>query len=155
MIAEITMAVSAAKQAHSFITKSVGAGHSIMDLTDRVAAFYDSRDKILAAEAANKTKSGFLGSGSVEAEALKIVAAKKQLADYESQLRELIMYTAGEQFYIDMIRERRAIKDARIKAAKAKAARKQMIINILAISGAALVILTLLPFITVALLSDK
>lgn len=149
------MAVSAAKQAHSFITKSVGAGHSIMDLTDRVAAFYDSRDKVLAAEAANKTKSGFLGSGSVEAEALKIVAAKKQLADYESQLRELIMYTAGEQFYIDMIRERRAIKDARIKAAKAKAARKQMIINILAISGAALVILTLLPFITVALLSDK
>ena len=132
MIAEITMAVSAAKQAHSFITKSVGAGHSIMDLTDRVAAFYDSRDKVLAAEAANKTKSGFLGSGSVEAEALKIVAAKKQLADYESQLRELIMYTAGEQFYIDMIRERRAIKDARIKAAKAKAARKQMIINILA-----------------------
>lgn len=155
MIAEITMAVSAAKQAHSFITKSVGAGHSIMDLTDRVAAFYDSRDKVLAAEAANKTKSGFLGSGSVEAEALKIVAAKKQLADYESQLRELIMYTAGEQFYIDMIRERRAIKDARIKAAKAKAARKQMIINILAISGAALVILTLLPFLTVALLSDK
>lgn len=149
------MAVSAAKQAHSFITKSVGAGHSIMDLTDRVAAFYDSRDKVLAAEAANKTKSGFLGSGSVEAEALKIVAAKKQLADYESQLRELIMYTAGEQFYIDMIRERRAIKDARIKAAKAKAARKQMIINILAISGAALVILTLLPFLTVALLSDK
>lgn len=149
------MAVSAAKQAHSFITKSVGAGHSIMDLTDRVAAFYDSRDKVLAAEAANKTKSGFLGSGSVEAEALKIVAAKKQLADYESQLRELIMYTAGEQFYIDMIRERRAIKDARIKAAKAKAARKQMIINILAISGAALVIPTLLPFITVALLSDK
>ena len=155
MIAEITMAVSAAKQAHSFITKSVGAGHSIMDLTDRVAAFYDSRDKILAAEAANKTKSGFLGSGSVEAEALKIVAAKKQLADVESQLRELIMFTAGEQFYLDMIRERRAIKDARIKAAKAKAARKQMIINILAISGAALVILTLLPFITVALLSDK
>ena len=155
MIAEITMAVSAAKQAHSFITKSVGAGHSIMDLTDRVAAFYDSRDKVLAAEAANKTKSGFLGSGSVEAEALKIVAAKKQLADVESQLRELIMFTAGEQFYLDMIRERRAIKDARIKAAKAQAARKQMIINILAISGAALVILTLLPFITVALLSDK
>ena len=155
MIAEITMAVSAAKQAHSFITKSVGAGHSIMDLTDRVASFYDNRDKILAAEAANKTKSGFLGSGSVEAEALKIVAAKKQLADYESQLRELIMYTAGEQFYIDMIRERRAIKDARIKAAKAQAARKQMIINILAISGATLVVLTLLPFITVALLSDK
>lgn len=155
MIAEITMAVSAAKQAHSFITKSVGAGHSIMDLTDRVAAFYDSRDKVLAAEAANKTKSGFLGSGSVEAEALKIVAAKKQLADVESQLRELIMFTAGEQFYLDMIRERRAIKDARIKAAKAKAARKQMIINILAISGATLVVLTLLPFITVALLSDK
>ena len=155
MIAEITMAVSAAKQAHSFITKSVGAGHSIMDLTDRVAAFYDSRDKVLAAEAANKTKSGFLGSGSVEAEALKIVAAKKQLADVESQLRELIMFTAGEQFYLDMIRERRAIKDARIKAAKAKAARKQMIINALCIAGATLVVLTLLPFLTVALLSDK
>jgi hypothetical protein len=54
-----------------------------------------------------------------------------------------------------MLRERRAIKDARIKAAKAKAARKQYLINALAIVGATLVILTLLPFITVALLSDK
>lgn len=155
MIAEITMAVSAAKTAHSFITKSVNAGNSIMDLTDRVAAFYDSRDKILAAEAANKTRSGFLATGSVEAEALKIVAAKKQIAEFESQLRELILWSAGEEFYVSMLRERRAIKEARIKAAKAQAARKQFIINALCISGATLVVLTLLPFITVALLSDK
>jgi hypothetical protein len=155
LIAEITMAVSAAKSAHSFITKSVDAGHSIMDLSDRVATFYDSRDKILAAEAANKTKAGFLTSGSVEAEALQIVTAKKQLADFENSLRELIVWTAGQDFYVSMLRERRAIKDARIKAAKAKAARKQYLINALAIVGATLVILTLLPFITVALLSDK
>lgn len=155
MIAEITMAVSAAKSAHSFITKAVGAGHSIMDLSDRVAKFYDSRDAVLAAEAANKTKAGFLTSGSVEAEALQIVTAKKQIDDFERELREVILYTAGNEFYVSMLRERRAIKDARIKAAKAKAARKQYLINILAIAGATLVILTILPFITVALLSDK
>ena len=155
MIAEITMAVTAAKQAHSFITKSVNAGNSIMDLTDRVAAFYDSRDAVLAAEAANKTKAGFLASGSVEAEALKIVAAKKQIAEFESQLRELILWSAGEETYISMLRERRAIKDARINAAKAKAARKQFIINAIAIAATTLLILLLLPFITVAIIGNK
>lgn len=149
------MAVTAAKSAHSFITKAVGAGHSIMDLSDRVAKFYDSRDAVLAAEAANKTKAGFLTSGSVEAEALQIVTAKKQIEDFERELREVILFTAGNDFYVSMLRERRRIKDARIKAAKAKAARKQYLINILAIAGATLVILTILPFITVALLSDK
>ena len=144
------MAVSAAKSAHSFITKAVGAGHSIMDLSDRVAKFYDSSDAILAAEAANKTKAGFLTSGSVEAEALQIVTAKKQIEDFERDLRELILYTAGKEFYVSMLRERKAIKESRIKAAKAKAARKQYLINILAISGATLVIVAMLPFLVVA-----
>ena len=151
MIAEITMAVSDAKSAHSFITKAVGAGHSIMDLSDRVATFYDSRDAVLAAEAANKTKAGFLTSGSVEAEALQIVTAKKQVADFENELREIIVYTAGQAFYVEMIRERRKIKDARVKAARDSAARKQYLINILAIAGATLVIVAMLPFLVVAL----
>jgi len=145
------MAVSAAKSAHSFITKAVGAGHSIMDLSDRVAAFYDSRDKILAAEAANKTRKGFLSGGSVEAEALQIVTAKKQIADFENQLREVIVYTAGQEFYIDMMRERRKIKDARVKAAKSAAARKQFLINCIAIGLAALALTIVMPFLVVAL----
>jgi len=151
LIAEITMAVSAAKSAHSFITKAVGAGHSIMDLSDRVSKFYDSSDAILAAEAANKTKAGFLTSGSVEAEALQIVTAKKQIEDFERDLRELILYTVGKEFYVSMLRERKAIRESRIKAAKAKAARKQYLINILAIAGATLVIVAMLPFLVVAL----
>lgn len=155
MIAEITMAVSAAKSAHAFITKSVSAGHSVLDLSDRIGKFYDSRDAVLAAEAANNQRKGLLSTGSVEAEALKIVSAKAQLQAFESELRELIMFTQGNQFYIDMIRERRKIKDARIKAAKAKAARKQFIINLVAISSATLLIIALIPVIAVALLSQK
>jgi len=151
LIAEITMAVSAAKTAHSYITRAVSVGHDVMDLTDRIASFYDSRDAVLAAEAANNTKAGFLTSGSVEAEALQIVTAKKQLADFESELREIIVWTAGKEFYISMLRERRTIKNARIKAARVKAARKQYLINIAAIAGATLVIIALLPFIIVAL----
>ena len=151
MIAEITMAVSAAKSAHSFITKAVGAGHSIMDLSDRVAKFYDSSDAISAAEAANKTKAGFLTSGSVEAEALQIVTAKKQIEDFERDLREIILYTAGKEFYVSMLRERKSIKEARIKAAKAKAARKQYLINALAIAGCTIVLVAMLPFLVVAL----
>jgi len=54
-----------------------------------------------------------------------------------------------------LIRERRKIEDARIKAAKAKAARKQFIINLVAISSATLLIIALIPFIAVALLSEK
>ena len=151
------MAVSAAKSSpFSFITKvSRCRSQHHGSRPTALHQFYDSRDAVLAAEAANKTKAGFLTSGSVEAEALQIVTAKKQIDDFERELREVILYTAGNDFYVSMLRERRAIKDARIKAAKAKAARKQYLINILAIAGATLVILTLLPFITVALLSDK
>lgn len=82
---------------------------------------------------------------------MQIVTAKKQIADFERDLREVILYTAGKEFYTDMLRERRAIKDARIKAAKSKAARKQYLINIAAIAGATLVITAMMPFLIVAL----
>ena len=86
---------------------------------------------------------------------MKIVTAKKQLADFENSLREMIVYTAGQEFYIDMMRERRKIKEARIKAARDRAARKQFLINVVAITCASALLLALLPFLTVALLSNK
>ena len=150
MIAEITMAVTAAKTAHAFITKAVGAGHDILDLSDRLGTFYDSRDTILAAEAENNSRS-FFAKGSVESEALRIVTAKAQIAKFEADLREIIQWTQGPTFYTDMIQERRKIKDARVSAARRAAERKTLVINIVMILFASGVVFGAFTALTVAI----
>jgi hypothetical protein len=47
----------------------------------------------------------------------------------EKQLREIIVMTVGEGVYIEMIRTRTVIRKQRLEAARAKAARKRLIID--------------------------
>lgn len=55
--------------------------------------------------------------------------AKHKTQQMESQLRELIVLTVGQEFYVDMIRQRQAIRKQRLDAARARAARRRMIID--------------------------
>jgi hypothetical protein len=65
----------------------------------------------------------------VEAQALQVTMAKHKAQQMESQLRELIVLTVGHEFYVDMIRQRQAIRKQRLDAARARAARRRMIID--------------------------
>lgn len=153
---EIAMAIKAAHSSVQFITKAVNAGHDVMDLTDRIGAFFDAKEQIQEAEIAAKNPSlaaKLLAGGSVEAQALQITTAKYKIAQQEKQLREIIMiYGGGEKFYADMLRERRNIRERRLTAARKKAERKKMILDCTLIALVTLLGATTIPVFTVWLI---
>ena len=156
MVTEIALAVKAAHSSVQFITKAVNAGHDVMDLTDRIGAFFDAKEQVQEAEIASKNPSlaaKLLAGGSVESQALQITTAKYKIAEQEKQLREIIMiYGGGEKFYADMMRERRNIRERRLTAARKKAERKKMILDCTLIALVTLAGATTIPMFTVWLL---
>lgn len=153
---EIAMAIKAAHSSVQFITKAVNAGHDVMDLTDRIGAFFDAKEQIQEAEIAAKNPSlaaKLLAGGSVESQALQITAAKYKLQEQEKQLREIIMYHGGgESFYQDMLRNRRIIRERRMQLARKKAERKKMILDFSLIALLTLVGATTIPMFAVWLI---
>ena len=153
---EIAMAIEAAHSSVQFITKAVNAGHDVMDLTDRIGAFFDAKEQIQEAEIAAKNPSlaaKLLAGGSVESQALQITAAKYKLQEQEKQLREIIMYHGGgESFYQDMLRNRRIIRERRMQLARKKAERKKMLLDFGLIALLTLLGATTIPMFTVWLI---
>ena len=129
---EIIAAVNAAGKAFNYINQAVNKGHEIQDLAHKFGAFFDNKDKILEAEAEinnASTVSKIFAKGSVESTALQITMAKHKTQEMEKKLRELIVLTVGQNFYVEMMRQRQVIRKQRLDAAKARAARKRMIID--------------------------
>jgi hypothetical protein len=129
---EIAVAIATAGRAFNYINAAVNKGHEIQDLATKFGAFFDAKDSILEHEANinnASTVSKIFAKGSVESQALQITMAKHKAQQMESQLRELIVLTVGQQFYVEMMRQRQAIRKQRLEAARARAARKRMIID--------------------------
>ncbi|MBP04096.1 MAG: hypothetical protein CMA72_04850 [Euryarchaeota archaeon] len=129
---EIIAAVSAAGRAFNYIQQAVNKGHEVQDLAHKFGAFFDAKDKISEAEANVENASAMsklFAKGSVENAALQITMAKQKTLQMEKQLREIIVMTVGEGVYIEMIRTRTVIRKQRLEAARAKAARKRLIID--------------------------
>lgn len=129
---EIIAAVSAAGRAFNYIQQAVAKGHEINDLAHKFGAFFDAKDKIAEAEAGVENASAMsklFAKDSVESAALQITMAKQKTLQMEKQLREIIVMTVGEDVYIEMIRTRTTIRKQRLEAARAKAARKRLIID--------------------------
>ena len=129
---EIAVAIATAGKAFNYINAAVNKGHEIQDLATKFGAFFDAKDSILEHEASINNASiisKIFAKGSVEAQALQVTMAKHKAQQMESQLRELIVLTVGQEFYVDMIRQRQAIRKQRLDAARARAARRRMIID--------------------------
>ena len=129
---EIIAAVSAAGRAFNYIQQAVNKGHEINDLAHKFGAFFDAKDKIAEAEAGVENASAMsklFAKGSVESAALQITMAKQKTLSMEKQLREIIVMTVGEDVYIEMIRTRTTIRKQRLEAARARAAKKRLIID--------------------------
>ena len=129
---EIIAAVSAAGRAFNYIQQAVAKGHEINDLAHKFGAFFDAKDKIAEAEASVENASAMsklFAKDSVESAALQITMAKQKTVQMEKQLREIITYTVGQEVYIEMLRTRTTIRKQRLEAARAKAARKRLIID--------------------------
>lgn len=129
---EIIAAVSAAGRAFNYIQQAVNKGHEVQDLAHKFGAFFDAKDKISEAEAGVENASAMsklFAKGSVENAALQITMAKQKTLQMERQLREIITYTAGQDVYIEMLRTRATIRKQRLEAARARAARKRLVID--------------------------
>ena len=129
---EIAVAIATAGKAFNYINTAVNKGHEIQDLATKFGAFFDAKDSILEHEANinnASTVSKIFAKGSVESQALQVTMAKHKAQQMESQLRELIVLTVGQQFYVDMMRQRQVIRKQRLEAARARAARRRMIID--------------------------
>ena len=129
---EVIAAVTAAGKAFNYINAAVNKGHEINDLAHKFGAFFDAKDKILEAEAGVENASAIsklFAKDSVESAALQITMAKQKTQQMERQLREIIIYTVGQDVYVEMLRTRAAIRKQRLDAARARAARRRLIID--------------------------
>ena len=130
------MAMSLAKSAFAGIKKAVELGREVEDVAGYFGKFFDAKDQLAEASQYEKNqpmvKKLFSGS-SVEAQALEITAAKHKMATLEKELREYLLYTGQVGFYEDMMKERRLIRAARLRAAARKAENKRLMVDIIAL----------------------
>lgn len=133
---EIAAAVSMATSAFGAIKKAMETGQEVEDMIGYFGKFFDAKDQLSEANM-KATTSSFVGKlfngSSVEAQALEVTAARHKIMAIEKELREYLIYTGQIAFYEDMMKERRAIRLARAKAAKEEAERKAMMIDIAAV----------------------
>lgn len=130
------MAISLASQAFQGIKKAVEMGREVEDVAAYFGKFFDAKDQIAEATQFEKNvpmvKKLFSGN-SVEAQALEVTAAKHKMANLEKELREFLLYSGQVGFYEDMMRERRNIRAARLRAAAQKAEARRFWIDATAI----------------------
>jgi hypothetical protein len=121
---EVAAAISMAVSAYNGIKKAVEMGREVEDIAGYFGKFFDAKEAISEAsqysENAPLLKRVFAGR-SVEAQALEITAAKHKAAKIEKELREFLIYSGQGQFYEDMLKERRHIREERIQKARDKA----------------------------------
>lgn len=133
---EVAAAVSMATSAFGAIKKAMETGQEVEDMIGYFGKFFDAKDQLSEANM-KATTSSFVGKlfngSSVEAQALEVTAARHKIMAIEKELREYLIYTGQIGFYEDMMKERRAIRLARAKAAKEAAEKKAMMIDIAAV----------------------
>ena len=118
---EVAVAVSTAASAYRGIKEMVEAGREIQDCYGMFAKFFDAKESLTERQqfADNpSTVAKLLSGSSVEAQALEITAARHKMAALEKELREYLLYTGQVGFYEDMMKERRNIRAARLRAAQ-------------------------------------
>lgn len=135
---EIAVALSIASKAFDFVKAAVDKGHEIQDLTASLSKFWDSKENILEAGIESEYTSiadKLFGGKSVESQAMEIAMARNKAYELEKQLRELFIYSGKGHVYEDMMKERRKIREARLAAAREKAARRKVLIDISIVVG--------------------
>ena len=133
---EVAAAISIASSAYRGIQNAVNAGREAHDLAQTFGKFFDAKESILEAGIKNENATilgkVFAGS-SIESQAMEITAAKHKTLQMEKELREFLIWSGQEAFYIDMMEERKRIKRARIEAARRAAENRKFWVDLTAI----------------------
>jgi len=127
-IAEIGMLIAGARKAVQFCNAVAEANGDFQQCVGKIQQFYNCADAIREAEV--KAENGdYFSRNSPEAEALQNLNARAELQAMEDTLRTLIIWNLSEQHYLDYQRDRKRIREKRLAKAKAKAARRKMLID--------------------------
>lgn len=133
---EIAAAVSMASAAYRGIQSAVNAGREAHDLAQTFGKFFDAKESILEAGIKNENATilgkVFAGS-SIESQAMEITAAKHKTMQMEKELREFLIWSGQEAFYVDMMEERKRIKRARMDAARRAAENRKFWIDLVGV----------------------
>ena len=117
-------AVSVANSAFNALKTGIAKGKELQDMGQTLGAFWDANESILEAGIKNESTSyakKLLNSKSVESQALEITIAKTKAREMENELREYLIYSGQGKFYREMLRERKNIKNERLREARARA----------------------------------
>jgi hypothetical protein len=149
---EIAAAISMASSAFNALKKGMEAGQELEDMMGYYGKWFEAKEALSENAINNKNqpfvKKLFSGS-SVEAQALEITTAKHKIKQMEKELYEYLLYSGQQEFYNDMMRERRAIREARFREAQRIAERKRLIFDLVA--GSAIIVVGV--FIIVGMIS--
>ena len=108
----VAMASTAFKGVQVLVSRGAEIEHVAQKLGQWYGLVSDLREAEKEAENPPLFKKMFDGE-SVEAQALNAVIAKKKIEEQEKQIRELIMYSYGQDTYNEMIQMRRDIRAKR------------------------------------------
>ena len=133
---EVATAISLASSAYAGIKKAMEMGREAQDVAEFFGRWFEAKEQIAEVQqyANNPSMMAKMFSGkSVEAQALQVTSARYKIQAMEKELREYLIYTGQSDFYEDMMKERRVIRQARLLAAKRKAEKRAFIMNTVAI----------------------
>ncbi len=129
--------MSLASSAYSGIKKAMEMGREAQDVAEFFGRWFEAKEQVneIQQYANNPSMMAKLFSGkSVEAQALQVTSARYKIQAMEKELREYLIYTGQVDFYEDMMRERRNIRQARLLAAKRKAEKRALMLNVIALT---------------------
>lgn len=139
---EIAAAISLASSAFNALKKGMETGREIEDMVDYFGKWFEAKDALSEQNINAQNQPAFkkLFSGnSVEAQALQVTHAKHKIKQMEKELYEYLLYTGQQEFYNDMMAERRAIRQARIEEAQRRAEMKRFWFDLI-VGGGAIVV---------------
>jgi hypothetical protein len=149
--------LATATAAFNFVKKGISAGKELEGMVKQLGGWYQAVTDFRIIEEKAKNPPLFrklLFSGSVEQEALQLLIHRKQIAQQEKELRELIVYTYGLDEYREMLQIRREIAGSRENLVKRRKLKLQEL-RTLAIQLVALgVLLSALGWLVVLFLSN-
>jgi len=133
---EVAVAMSMASTAFNTIKKGIEMGREAQDIAQYFGNWFEAKEQLTEAQqyADNPSLVNKMFSGkSVEAQALQITSAKYKIQAMEKELRDYLLYSGQSDFYEDMMRERRVIREQRFREARKKAEAKKMFLDGIAI----------------------
>ena len=134
---EVATAISLASSAYAGIKKAMEMGKEAQDVAEFFGRWFEAKEQIAEVQQYANNPSimaKMLSSKSVEAQALQVTSARYKIQAMEKELREYLIYSGQVDFYEDMMKERRVIRQARLLAAKRKAEKRAFMLNMIALS---------------------